>query len=188
MLHSLCVKNIIDLVAWLDSWPMGIKLNDELSGAFRAAVTACTESWHQCMFLVCLFSIMSSQKLTDSRENVAVLDPILPWLPTMIRFLAFSGLAGTTMFLSALSDLLAVLTGHIFLVYVTITFIFAWHVRLLDALFNLFRGRKYNVLRKRVEPASYDADQLLLGTLLFVLAAFLFPTVLAYYFSFAAVS
>lgn len=47
-------------------------------------------------------------------------------------------------------------------------------------------GKKYNVLRHRVEPASYSVDQLLLGTIFFTLAAFLFPTVLAYYLAFAA--
>jgi N-acetylglucosaminyl transferase component (Gpi1) len=43
------------------------------------------------------------------------------------------------------------------------------------------------VLRNRVEPTDYDLDQLLLGSILFTLAAFLFPTVLAYYLVFAAV-
>lgn len=51
-----------------------------------------------------------------------------------------------------------------------------------------FTGKKYNLLRKRVEPAVYEVDQLLLGTILFTLAAFLFPTVLFYYLTFAAVS
>jgi phosphatidylinositol glycan class Q protein len=44
------------------------------------------------------------------------------------------------------------------------------------------------VLRNRVEPTEYDLDQLLLGSILFTLVAFLFPTVLAYYLVFAAVS
>lgn len=38
-----------------------------------------------------------------------------------------------------------------------------------------------------MEPAVYEVDQLLLGTILFTLAAFLFPTVLFYYLTFAAV-
>lgn len=38
-----------------------------------------------------------------------------------------------------------------------------------------------------MEPATYEVDQLLLGTILFTLAAFLFPTVLVYYLAFAAV-
>jgi len=49
-------------------------------------------------------------------------------------------------------------------------------------------GKKRNVLRDRVEPSDYSLDQLLVGSLLFTLAVFLFPTVLAYYLVFAAVS
>jgi hypothetical protein len=49
-------------------------------------------------------------------------------------------------------------------------------------------GKKFNLLRNRVEPAVYDVDQLLLGTILFTLVAFLFPTVLVYYLAFASVS
>jgi phosphatidylinositol glycan class Q protein len=44
------------------------------------------------------------------------------------------------------------------------------------------------VLRKRIDPWVYDMDQLLFGTMLFTLLAFLFPTVLAYYSLFAIVS
>jgi len=44
------------------------------------------------------------------------------------------------------------------------------------------------VLRNRTDPWDYDVDQLLLGTMLFALVAYLFPTVLVYYILFAAVS
>jgi hypothetical protein len=49
-------------------------------------------------------------------------------------------------------------------------------------------GKRYNVLRNRTDPWDYDVDQLLFGTILFTLLAFLFPTVLAYYLLFAVVS
>ena len=49
-------------------------------------------------------------------------------------------------------------------------------------------GRRYNLLRNRVDTWDYDIDQLLFGTILFTLVAFLFPTVLAYYALFALVS
>jgi len=90
------------------------------------------------------------------------------------------------MFFSLCSDLLSVLTLHIFAFYFMATSLFRWHLSLLGALFNLFRGKKFNVLRNRVEPAVYEVDQLLLGTILFTLAAFLFPTVLVYYLAFAS--
>lgn len=48
-------------------------------------------------------------------------------------------------------------------------------------------GKRYNVLRNRTDTWEYDIDQLLFGTILFTLVAFLFPTVLAYYSLFAIV-
>jgi phosphatidylinositol glycan class Q protein len=48
-------------------------------------------------------------------------------------------------------------------------------------------GKRYNVLRNRVDSWEYDLDQLLFGTILFTLLAFLFPTVLVYYTLFALV-
>ncbi|KAJ7842086.1 N-acetylglucosaminyl transferase component-domain-containing protein [Mycena leptocephala] len=53
------------------------------------------------------------------------------------------------------------------------------------SLWNLFRGKRFNVLRNRIDNWDYETDQLLFGTILFTLLAFLFPTVLAYYALFA---
>ncbi len=44
------------------------------------------------------------------------------------------------------------------------------------------------MLRNRIDSWDYDLDQLLLGTILFTLLAFLYPTVLTYYVLFATVS
>lgn len=49
-------------------------------------------------------------------------------------------------------------------------------------------GKKRNEARNRNEPTEYSLDQLLVGAMLFTLAAFLLPTVLAYYLVFALVS
>jgi phosphatidylinositol glycan class Q protein len=48
-------------------------------------------------------------------------------------------------------------------------------------------GKRYNTLRNRTDPWDYDVDQLLLGTILFTLAAHFFPTILVYYTLFALV-
>lgn len=142
---------------------------------------------------------------TDAFPTV-IFTPLRPHLPSIVYLLGLSGLLGTTMFISFASDLLSLLTLHLFFFYLMATSIFSWHLSMLGALFNIFRGsslsllslkthahppfdpgKKFNVLRNRVEPAAYEVDQLLLGTILFTLAAFLFPTVLAYYLAFAAV-
>lgn len=46
------------------------------------------------------------------------------------------------------------------------------------------RGKKFNVLRQRVDSVSLQVDQLLLGCLLFTVAVCIFPTVLIFYVSY----
>ena len=48
-------------------------------------------------------------------------------------------------------------------------------------------GKRYNVLRRRLDDWNFDLDQLLLGAMLFTLISFLFPTILVYYLLFASV-
>lgn len=53
---------------------------------------------------------------------------------------------------------------------------------------NKIVGKRYNVLRKRIDSWNYEVDQLLFGTILFTLMTFLFPTTFTYYALFATVS
>jgi len=57
-----------------------------------------------------------------------------------------------------------------------------------SSLWRLFRGKRWNVLRKRVDSAVYNVDQLFLGTLLFTILLFLLPTTALFYAVFAVVS
>jgi phosphatidylinositol glycan class Q protein len=126
---------------------------------------------------------------TDNIPISVVLDRILlPNLPAIIYLIGLSAATGTTMSLALCSDLLSLSTLHLYLFYSMATAVFSFHTSAMDALFNIFRGKKRNVLRNRIEPSSYTLDQLLVGAILFTLAAFLLPTVLAFYLVFAAVS
>lgn len=58
----------------------------------------------------------------------------------MVYAVGLSGLLGTTLLLSAASDLLALLTLHVFVFYLLIASLFRWHLSMLSALFNVFRG------------------------------------------------
>ena len=58
----------------------------------------------------------------------------------------------------------------------------------MTSLFNLFRGKRRNILRQRLDHCDYDKDQLLLGTMLFTVLSFLFPTTAVFYFLFATVT
>jgi phosphatidylinositol glycan class Q protein len=84
------------------------------------------------------------------------------------------------------SDLLSLLTIHIYSFYIASARIYHWQWTILTSLFHLFRGKKHNVLRNRIDSCDYDLDQLLLGTILFTLLVFLLPTVLVFYFTFAS--
>jgi phosphatidylinositol glycan class Q protein len=83
------------------------------------------------------------------------------------------------------SDLLSLLTLHIYSFYIASARIFNWQLTIIYSLFQLFRGKKRNMLRNRIDNCDYDLDQLLLGTILFTLLFFLLPTVVVFYLTFA---
>lgn len=109
-----------------------------------------------------------------------------PLLPHVIYFIGFSSFAGATMPISMFSDLLSLLTVHIYCFYTASARIFHWQLTIIMSLFHLFRGKKHNVLRNRIDSCDYDLDQLLLGTILFTLLFFLLPTVAVFYLTFTS--
>ncbi|KAJ4365614.1 pig-Q [Neocucurbitaria cava] len=88
--------------------------------------------------------------------------------------------------ISIFSDLVSLLTFHIYSFYIASARIFHWQLTIIISLFHLFRGKKRNVLRHRIDSCDYDLDQLLLGTILFTLQFFLLPTVFVFYLTFAS--
>ncbi|KAG7293762.1 hypothetical protein NEMBOFW57_003819 [Staphylotrichum longicolle] len=97
----------------------------------------------------------------------------------------FSSFAGASMPIALFSDLLSILTVHIYSFYLASARIYHWQLNILISLFHLFRGKKHNVLRNRIDSCDYDLDQLLVGTILFTLLFFLLPTVVVFYLNFA---
>ncbi|KAH8120284.1 Gpi1-domain-containing protein [Phellopilus nigrolimitatus] len=161
-LSKLCTATLIrSTIHWLDNWPAGLKLNTELSH-----------------FLFLIFN-----SLIDMWE--AALQGVEHLFPTIILIYGSSGVFGLTMILTLLSDLTSFLTVHLSVSYLTVRMAFKNQLMMLNSLFNLFRGKRYNVLRCRLDDWSYDLDQLLLGAMLFTLVSFLFPTIAAYYVLFA---
>ncbi|GAA5891549.1 hypothetical protein JCM5296_004253 [Sporobolomyces johnsonii] len=153
-----------DLLSWLNTWPLGVKLNDELATLVCDAFLFLSQLWEE-----------------------FVLRPLLPYLPTVLYYLGWTGVfGGASLLLSFASDLITLLCLPFFGCYVAITLIYRWSLIALGALFNVFRGKKYNPLRSRSEPACYEVDALLLGTILFVTLIFLFPTLAAFYLAFAS--
>ncbi|XP_006146417.1 phosphatidylinositol N-acetylglucosaminyltransferase subunit Q isoform X2 [Tupaia chinensis] len=107
-----------------------------------------------------------------------------PFVERILWHVGLSACLGLTVALSILSDIIALLTFHIYCFYVYGARLYYLKVYGLCSLWRLFRGKKWNVLRQRVDSCSYDLDQLFIGTLLFTILVFLLPTTALYYLVF----
>ncbi|KAG7442089.1 Gpi1-domain-containing protein [Guyanagaster necrorhizus] len=165
MLNSMVDNILIQwtqwVLHWLDSWPAGLKLNTELSRFYSQTFIDLIAIWGR------------------------VLQSGAPHLPTIIYFFGIASWGGATLFISLFSDLLAILTAHIYVCYFVSNAVYARLLTAAGSLWNLSRGKRYNTLRNRTDTREYDIDQLVFGTILFTLLAFLFPTILVYYSLFA---
>ena len=163
VLNGYTVEGLERMIRWLMSYPGGLKLNTELAAFLGDLFLWVIEYWSTISTLV-----------------------VMPYLPTIIYFIGFSSFAGASLPISIFSDLLSLLTLHIYYFYIASARIFNWQLTIIFSLFQLFRGKKRNVLRNRIDNCDYDLDQLLLGTILFTLLFFLLPTVLVFYLTFAS--
>jgi phosphatidylinositol N-acetylglucosaminyltransferase subunit Q len=161
LLRQYTVEALHSSIEWLMGWPAGLKLNRELALFLGDLFLWVIEYWSSC---------------------IAALQPLLPHI---IWFIGFSSFAGASMPIAMFSDLVSILTVHIYSFYLASARIYHWQLTILLSLFQLFRGKKYNVLRNRVDSCDYDLDQLLVGTILFTLLFFLLPTVVVFYLNFA---
>jgi len=105
----------------------------------------------------------------------------------VIRWLGAVGLLGASMLLSLCSDALSVLTAHVDLLHMSFSFCYRLFLSLLSSLFLLFRGKKRNLLRNRIDTLAPSTPALLLGVPLFSVLLLLLPTVVVYYAFFAVV-
>ncbi|KAH6615604.1 N-acetylglucosaminyl transferase component-domain-containing protein [Chaetomium sp. MPI-SDFR-AT-0129] len=161
LLSQYTVDALQTSISWLMGWPAGLKLNNELGAFLGDLFLWVIDYWSSC---------------------IVALRPVLPHI---ILFIGFSSFAGASMPIALFSDLLSILTVHIYSFYLASARIYHWQLNILISLFHLFRGKKHNVLRNRIDSCDYDLDQLLVGTILFTLLFFLLPTVVVFYLNFA---
>lgn len=162
-LTTYTIDGLGDTIRWLSSYPGGLKLNTELAGFLSDLFLWVIQYWSATTRLL-----------------------ILPYLPQIVYVLGLSAFAGATMPIAIFSDFLTLTTVHIYAFYIASARIFNWQLSIIVSLFHLFRGKKRNVLRNRIDNCDYDLDQLLLGTILFTLLFFLLPTVVVFYITFAS--
>ena len=178
VLNGWTVKGLRDMISWLMDWPAGLKLNTELAVFLGDLFLWVIDYWagKSCML----------QGMAQIIIGTGCVGNLQPYLPHVIYFIGFSSFAGASMPIALFSDLLSLLTVHIYCFYTASARIFHWQLAIIKSLFHLFRGRKHNVLRNRIDSCDYDLDQLLLGTILFTLLFFLLPTVIVFYLTFTS--
>lgn len=81
-------------------------------------------------------------------------------------------------------DVFRLITIHTYFFYIYAYRIFQIEFESLKSLFRLFRGKKLNPFRSRIDSYSYNIDQLFIGTLGFCIVFFLLPTVILYFIVF----
>ncbi|KAK0049232.1 phosphatidylinositol N-acetylglucosaminyltransferase subunit Q [Biomphalaria pfeifferi] len=154
--------NLTVLVKWLMGAPAGLKLNAQLTKFFG----------HFFIYHIYLWSgYLSYLKLVMS---------------SVIWYSSFVGVLGVSAQLCLIQDVLSMLTLHIYCFYVYAARIFSVQVYAICSLWRLFLGKKWNVLRSRVDSALYNTDQLFVGNLIFTVLLFLLPTTALYYVVFTA--
>ena len=164
-------------ILWLMGWPAGLKLNGELAAFLGDLFLWVIDYWASKEILI--LPVNDSANLPDCVTTLG------PHLPRIVQFVGYSSIVGASMPISMVSDFTSVLTIHIYSFYLASARIFHWQLTILQSLFHLFRGKKQNVLRNRIDSCDYDLDQLLVGTILFTLLFFLLPTVVVFYLNFA---
>ncbi|KAH9925134.1 N-acetylglucosaminyl transferase component-domain-containing protein [Fomitopsis serialis] len=101
---------------WLNSWPAGLKLNTELSQFYCHSLLIAITIWGR------------------------VLRSMGPYYPALLWVVGAMGCCGMTMIVSLLSDIIGVLTSHLYVCYVLSATAFRHQLGLAGSLWNLFRG------------------------------------------------
>lgn len=155
-------KGIENLVVWLMHSPAGFKLNNELASFFGQLI----------------FWVLHFWKSTTLRWFSKSFGSVLAFSMYVARY------GGLSMFVSFILDLSTVLFLNLNGFYIACTRLYHWQLTIISSLFRLFYGKKYNVLRNRVDSNDYEFDQLMLGIIVFSILIYLLPTVFAFYLTF----
>ncbi|ETB56764.1 hypothetical protein YYC_05148 [Plasmodium yoelii 17X] len=143
--------------------PFGIKLNNNFTSFIGSVVVSILDKWE-------VF-----KNLIPFKRN------------SIINFFNISSLLGLSIFLSLTIDYLRFATVHVTIIFFFFKKIFSIFHSTMYSLYLLFNGKKWNVLKSRVDTNYYTNKEVILGTMLFAILIFLFPTVVILLFVFGIV-
>ena len=153
------------VVSWLMGSPAGLQMNRNLV-VFLGTVSLTVVSYWDAVIL----SLITSDYI-DMEFRIAIV-------------LGSFSFTGVSVLLSALIDLSSIVFFHIFFVYAGLTRLWHLTVRVISTFTQLFRGKKYNILKLRVDGHEFDLEQLILGTVFLAVVVFMLPTVIVCYLTF----
>jgi phosphatidylinositol glycan class Q protein len=147
------------LITWLMGAPAGLKLNSVLS---------------MCLGRFFLYHI---------HLWVTFLHVTTPHVSHFLTHYCLEAMSkmGLCLQMCVIQDAFNLITFHIHCFYAYARRLFVSQSSGITSLWRLFRGKKYNPLRDRVDTSSNNGDQLFLGTLAFTILLFLYPTTLMYF-------
>ncbi|KAG6553491.1 hypothetical protein Mapa_004403 [Marchantia paleacea] len=149
---------------WLMGVPAGFKINTELAAVFGTLSLHWIQTWSTLLFTA------------------------IPAIKILLYVLSVSGIIlGFAVLAAMVSDMVTLATIHVLSLHYAIAFIYSNQLRALAALFRLFRGRKRNVLRGRLDSFDCSVEQLLVGSLMFTPLLLLLPTTSVFYTFFSII-
>ncbi|CAD2095080.1 phosphatidylinositol N-acetylglucosaminyltransferase subunit GPI1, putative [Plasmodium vinckei brucechwatti] len=124
--------------------PLGIKLNNNFTSFIGSVVVSILDKWE---FFKSLIPFKRS---------------------SIIRFFNISSLLGLSIFLSLTIDYLRFITVHVTIIYFFFKRIFFIFHSNMYSLYLLFNGKKWNVLKSRVDTNYYTNEEVILGFIYFL--------------------
>ncbi|KAK7378101.1 hypothetical protein VNO80_03537 [Phaseolus coccineus] len=149
---------------WLMGNPAGFKLNAELAGVLGMVSLNAVQIWSTLwIFVGFVFNYI-------------------------IQGLSVLGiLCGFTVPAALIIDMIGLATLHVSTLHWFISLVYSSQIQALAALWRLFRGRKWNPLRRRLDSFDYTVKQHIVGSLLFTPLLLLLPTTSVFYIFFSIV-
>nr|XP_014092342.2 uncharacterized protein LOC106618937 [Bactrocera oleae] len=145
------------LLRSLKGSPIGLKLNEHLNNFLLDCFNYHIDLWEKFLDLI---------------------EPIVRQLFVPIAMLGFIGISFQ---LASLPVLISIIGLHAHCFYIYTAVLYKVEIRGIQVLWKVMLGKRYNVLKNRVESHNYVNRQLYLATIFFTSLLFLFPTVLVYY-------
>uniref|UniRef100_A0ACD5X882 Uncharacterized protein n=1 Tax=Avena sativa TaxID=4498 RepID=A0ACD5X882_AVESA len=165
LLHYMTDAVLRSGCVWLMGVPAGFKLNTELAELLGMISLNAIQIYSTLWFIVGGF------------------------LRHIIQGLAFSGiLLGFTVPVSFFIDIIQLVTLHVTMLQWLISLIYSRQIQTVTSLWRLFRGRKWNPLRQRLDSYDYTVEQHVVGSLLFTPVLLLLPTASIFYIFFSILS